>query len=173
MQANCPSECQPGYKCSCGELLCDHMILNHAIQGHSPAPLTEADQMNEVFRMISHKKQELIQLSTFIIPELKRLTSEQLSLLTELETSLAESKSTIPSTINQLSRIKPGLLNQLIDQSGFKDQLNEAQKKTEELNQQLQVKDQMIQELEIFNNETTQSKKRLKNSMKPRRRVRS
>ena len=78
MQANCPSKCQAISKCSCGDLLCEHTAISHLTQGHSINPLTESDQVNEVLRMISRQKKEVIQLSTLIVSEVERVTSEQL-----------------------------------------------------------------------------------------------
>ena len=82
--------------------------------------------MNGVLSMISCKKEELNKLSTLIVSEVEKVTSEQLILLEELKSALNKSQSDIPSAIDQLSQVQPKrLFEKLINQLGFNNQLQE------------------------------------------------
>ena len=117
MQANRPSKCQAISKCSCGELLYEHIVVSHLNQGHTASPLTQSYQVDELLRMISHQKQEVIQLSTLIVSEVERVTSEQLALLEQLKSDLLDSQSNIASTIQRVSQVRSrDTFEQLINQ---------------------------------------------------------
>ena len=168
MLANCASECRAISKCTCGELLCDHMAAFHIRQGHTAAPLTEADQMNGVLGMISCKKEELNKLSTLIVSEVKKVTSEQLILLEELKSALNKSQPDIPSAIDQLSQAQPkSLFEKLINQLGFNNQLQELRtlknQTAESYKQEKRVLQEKITELTNQLNKTNKSHQDLLN----------
>ena len=74
METSCGSGCPAIYKCSCGVLLCDHLITNHIMQRHSVSPLPGKATLDEAFEVISQKKKEIIQATELVFSELIKAT---------------------------------------------------------------------------------------------------
>lgn len=137
METSCRFSCLASYKCSCDLLLCDHMLTEHAKQGHTIGPLPKKVKLNQILSEIPKKKQEIIRLDELLISEIKKKVSKELAKLEELGQIEISLQSTTKSAINTLkekvAEIEPNeLFNKLINKLGFKNQLQELQDQTEQ-----------------------------------------
>lgn len=84
METACVNKCEAISKCDCGELLCEHMFVDHAKKGHNTYSITPQMKVEHLLSIISQRKEEVIKTTESIMLQVQKIASYQLSQLEKL-----------------------------------------------------------------------------------------
>ena len=122
METSCPRKCQAISQSKCGELLCLHVVTDHAMPKHPSHPLSQRVRLDRILANFP-KKTEIVKLGEFIVFQVQATTSYQLKELKKRVIQLHDEPEIIDQVIEWADAVGPSKnrleqLKALIDSLG-------------------------------------------------------